>query len=180
LRKTLGLLAIIFGMIAGSATARILSREEALRLAFPEAQLQSDVVFLTQQEIEEITRISGVKVETALVSRTVARQGSTIAGRAYLDTHIVRTKKESLLVILDAEGKVRRVEVVAFLEPPEYLAPDRWYRQFEGKQMSEDLRIKRDIPSVTGATLTAQATTDAVRRVLATDQVLQKRQQEKP
>ena len=42
-----------------------------------------------------------------------------------------------------------------------------WYEQYEGQELDDDLALKRDIRPVTGATLTARATTEAVRRVLA-------------
>lgn len=78
--------------------------------------------------------------------------------------------------MLDANGKLKRVEVVAFLEPPEYMPPDIWYRQFDGKSLSDNLRIQKDIHPVTGATLTANATTDAARRATAIDQILRAKQ----
>jgi Na+-translocating ferredoxin:NAD+ oxidoreductase RnfG subunit len=73
------------------------------------------------------------------------------------------------------DGTVKRVEVVAFLEPPEYMPSERWYQQFEGQQLDEDLTLDRDIHAVTGATLTAKATTAAVRRMIAIDQIVQRR-----
>ena len=167
----------LFLMLA-VAEGKVISREEALGAAFPGAEIRSGVVFLTDSETKEIARISGVDVPTALVARYTAVQGGEVIGRAYLDTHTVRTKKESLLIILDAAAKVKRIEVVAFLEPPEYAPPDRWYQQFEQKQLNDRLRVGGEIHPLTGATLSARVTTDAVRRVLATDQLLQKREKQ--
>jgi hypothetical protein len=86
----------------------------------------------------------------------------------------VRTKKESLLIILDAGGVLQRIEITAFLEHPEYQAPLSWYRQYEGKSLDDDLYIDRAIRPVAGATLTARATNQAARRVLAIDKVLRR------
>lgn len=174
------LLFVLLVCLAESALCKIITREDAMRLAFPGAEIQSSMVFLTDQEMKTAAQNSGVPVTTALVASYKALRDGKIIGRAYLDTHVVRTKKESLLVILDAEGKVKRVEVVAFLEPPEYMPPDVWYKQFEGKALSEQLQIKKDIHPVTGATLTAQSTTDAVRRALAIDQILRAKEAKKP
>jgi Na+-translocating ferredoxin:NAD+ oxidoreductase RnfG subunit len=93
-------------------------------------------------------------------------------GYAYLDTHRVRTLPETLMVVLEPDGGVRRVEVVVFREPIEYIPRDSWYGQFEGERLSDELALKRDIRPVTGATLTARATTEAVRRVLAIHAVM--------
>lgn len=162
-------------MIPALSEARIVSREEALAAAFPGAKIEPAMIFLTETERKEISKISSIEITTALVARYVAFVNGKQSGRAYLDTHTVRTKKESLLVILHADGKVRRVEVVAFLEPPDYLPSDKWYEQFQNRELNRDLQVSAAIRGVTGATLTAHATTAAVRRVLATDQVLAKR-----
>ena len=90
-----------------------------------------------------------------------------MVGFAYIDTHRVRTLPETLLVILEVDGSVRRVEVAAFREPLDYKPGDSWYRQFDDEELDRDLSLDRDIRPITGATLTARATTDAVRRVLA-------------
>jgi Na+-translocating ferredoxin:NAD+ oxidoreductase RnfG subunit len=78
------------------------------------------------------------------------------------------------MVVIDPSGAVRRVEVVSFREPLDYVPREGWYRQFDGEELDDDLQLKRDIRPVTGATLTARATTDAVRRVLAIHQVAEK------
>ena len=44
--------------------------------------------------------------------------------------------------------------------------------QYDGEKLDDDLSLKRDIRPVTGATLTARATTEAVRRVLAIHRVV--------
>jgi len=69
--------------------------------------------------------------------------------------------------VLDTDGTVRRVEVVTFREPLEYMPRKGWYEQYQGQELDDDLALKRDIRPVTGATLTARATTEAVRRILA-------------
>ncbi|MBI2838616.1 MAG: FMN-binding protein [Acidobacteria bacterium] len=169
---------LVLGLPIGdpSLEARVITREEALSMSFPGATFESSIIFLTKEEEQEIAKQSGSPAPSAMVARYLARAGGKIVGRAYLDTHIVRTKKESLLVILDADGKVKRIETVAFLEPPEYIPPDRWYQQFQGQALDDGLRLGRDIHPVTGATLTARATTDAARRALATDQILLRRE----
>jgi hypothetical protein len=113
-----------------------------------------------------------VEVPSALIARYIVRRDGALVGRAYVDTHTVRTKKESLLIALDASGRVKRVDVVAFLEPQEYQAPPAFLGQFGGRGLEDDVRVHRAIRPIAGATLTAGAVTDAVRRVLAIDAVL--------
>jgi Na+-translocating ferredoxin:NAD+ oxidoreductase RnfG subunit len=167
-------------LAAPVAHTKVVSRKEVLQSAFPDAQVRQTMIFLTDQERKEASHLSGQEIESALVARYTAKKNGEEIGRAYLDTGLVRTKKQSILVLLNPDGSVKRVEVVAFLEPPEYMASDRWYRQFEGKTLTSDLHLNGSIHPITGATLTARATTDAVRRVLAIDQVLSQKKQAKP
>lgn len=162
-------------LLPAALNAKIISREEALKLAFPDAEVRQSMIFLTKDEQDEASKLSEISIESGLVARYDAMKDQKSIGRAYLDTHIVRTKKESLLIVLSDDGKIRRIEVVAFQEPPEYLPSEKWYQQFEGKSLDPDFRLKKEIHPVTGASLTAQASTDASRRVLAIDQILQKR-----
>jgi Na+-translocating ferredoxin:NAD+ oxidoreductase subunit G len=168
-----GFLAIL--LLPLIAQAKIISRDEALKLVFPDAEIRQSMIFLTKDEQDAASKLAGVAIESGLVARYDAMKDQKPVGRAYLDTHVVRTKKESLLIVLNEDGKIWRIEVVAFQEPPEYLPNEKWYEQFQGKALDPDLRLKKEIHPVTGATLTAQASTDASRRVLAIDQILQKR-----
>jgi Na+-translocating ferredoxin:NAD+ oxidoreductase subunit G len=170
--KILGAILLLFVTVVSAET---ISREQALQAAFPDSKIRSSVAFLTDHEKQEVEKKSGADVTTALVACYFAEKDGKETGRAYLDTHVVRTKKESLLVILKPDGTLKRVEVVAFLEPSEYLPSERWYQQFEGQALDDSLNLERDIHVVTGATLTARATTEAVRRVMAIDTILQRK-----
>jgi hypothetical protein len=155
--------------------ASVISREEALALAYPGASIRPETIFLTEQERKEAATRAGVEIASPLVARYIATRDGKLAGRAYVDTHTVRTKKESLLILLGENGLVKRIEVTAFLEPPEYQVSPSWYAQYQGKTLDENLNLQRSVRPVAGATLTATAANQAVRRVLAIDQVLQQR-----
>ena len=61
----------------------------------------------------------------------------------------------------------------------DYLPREGWYRQFDGRHLDDELHLDRSIRSVSGATLTATATTAAARRILALHHVIERRH-EKP
>jgi len=155
--------------IAGGAAATVLvTLEEALDLAFPDAKTERQTLFLSLDQQREISQRSGHELSGALVTRFVASSlDGDVIGFAYVDTHVVRTLPETIMVIVDSTGAVKRVEVVSFREPLEYMPREGWYRQYDGEKLNDDLALKRNIRPVTGATLTARATTEAVRRVLA-------------
>lgn len=150
-----------------------ITREEALALAYPGASIRAERVFLTSDQRRRASSLAGEEIPTSLVGRYVATVGAEPAGRAYVDTNVVRTKKETLLISLDPRGLVRRVDVTAFLEPPEYRPPAPWLGQYTGRPFDEGLRLNRTIRPIAGATLTARAVSSALRRILAVDTVLQ-------
>ena len=173
-RVTVGVLAWLF-LVPGlvGAQSGLVTREEALAAVYPGATVEAERVFLTAEQTRRVAELARADVPSALVARYVARRDGQIVGRAYVDTHVVRTKRERLLISLEPQGRVRRIDVTAFLEPREYLALEPWLRQYNAKPLDNDLALQRSIRSMAGATLTAQATNEAVRRVLAIDRVLE-------
>ena len=160
-------------LIAAVASAADITRDEALALAFPGATIRAEQLFMTPEQQKRAAATGGVEVSSALVARYVATKDGQAIGRAYVDTSTVRTKKETLLISLDPAGRVKRIDVTAFLEPAEYHAPEAWLRQYRDRALSDDLALNRAIRPIAGATLTARAVNAAVRRILAIDQVLQ-------
>lgn len=159
-------------MATAAPFAQSLSREEALAAVYPGADVRAEQVFLTPPQLKHVAMRTGTDTPSALVARYLATRNGQVAGRAYVDTHTVRTKRESLLISLDAQGQVIRVDVTAFLEPSEYRAPEPWLGQYRGRALDDDLGINRAIRPIAGATLTARAANSAVRRVLAIDEIL--------
>lgn len=144
-----------------------LTVDEALTLAFPGAKVAKDTVYLTDEQRAKASKLCGEDVEIKIARPYVARVDGKVVGTAYIDVHRVRALKETLLVVVDTEGKVARIEVLAFGEPLEYVPKAEWYAQFTGKVLDDELNLKRSIRGIAGASLSARATTDCVRRVLA-------------
>jgi electron transport complex protein RnfG len=156
-----------------SAGARVLlTVDEALRLAFPGATVERRTLFLTPAQLARAEALGGQKPASAIVHPYVATKDGAAVGTAYFDSHVVRTLAETVMVTVDPAGRVGRVEVLSFDEPPDYLPRAEWYRQFDGKPLDRELELRRAIRPVAGATLTARATTDAARRVLALHQAI--------
>ncbi len=149
--------------------------DEALRVSFPEATFARDTLLLTEPEKYRAAELSGQNTPPALVSRYLIRQDGDVVAYAYLDKHKVRALPETLMVVLDAEGVLQKVHILAFREPQEYLPRAGWYRQFRGKTVDDEIRMKKNIDGVTGATLTSRATTQCARRVMAIHEVLKER-----
>lgn len=159
-------------LCAGLLQARVLKTpEEALALAFPGSQVSKQAHYLSPEQKASLAA-QGLGEVPALVFQYRVQRKGTLLAFAYLDTHRVRTLPETLLVVLSPEGQVLRVEVLAFSEPPDYLPREVWYRQFAGTSAETPPHLGQNVRPVSGATLTAQATTSAVRRVLALHRTL--------
>jgi hypothetical protein len=146
-----------------------MTRDEALLFVFGDARVERKAVFLTDEQLERVRDLSrgGIEIKSALVTQYVATSNDGLLGTAYFDTHPVRTLQETIMVVVTPEGTVDRVEILSFLEPREYLPRDAWLKQFEGRALDGDLTLEKSIHGITGATLSARAVTDAMRRVLA-------------
>lgn len=153
----------------------LMTQEEALRLAFPEpAVIERRTAYLDDAQVADVRRLaepwSGR--DRAVVTYYVGYQADESLGAAYFDAHRVRTLQEVLMVVVDPGGRVSRVEVLGFAEPPEYMAPEGWLELFSGRMLEAGTSTRGDIPILTGATLTSHAVSEAVRLSLALHQVI--------
>ena len=164
--RILAPLCITASLIAGLPTT-----QEALALAFPGAQFSRKEHWLTEPQARQVQERAGTLLSGLWQVAYEARREGRLVGVAFLDTHRVRTMQETAVVAI-ADGRILRVEVVAFREPPEYMAREAWLRQFDGRPLDSQLTLKGAIRPLSGSTLTANALTDAARRGLALHQLL--------
>lgn len=173
LRTLLLGLALASPLAAPAAATVFHSQNDALALAFPDAErIESETFVLTAEQARRVEELARAPVETKLVRFWHGVRGDAIQGYALIDVHTVRTHPEAFMVVLEPQGGVRSVRILAFHEPLDYLPPDRWYEQFSGRSERDALRVGGDVHGIVGATLSAQATAQGVRRALALYRVL--------
>ena len=167
------LILLLTAQVAGAVVFH--ARDEALHLAFPDAdRIEPRDFFLTAEQRHTIEEKAGAKIESDLLTVYVGHRGDSVTAYAILDTHLVRTLPETMMIVLNLQGQVTATHVLAFYEPTEYMASERWLEQFKGRSESAELRVGRGIAAITGSTLTSNAVTTAVRRALAIYAVLLK------
>jgi hypothetical protein len=168
-RRAAILAATVAALIAVPASAAAQSRPspaEALALAFPTADsVERVTLYLTDSAVARVTRRARSAVPAVVTVYVAWSQGRSV-GAGYFDAARVRTEREVLLIVVGQDGRIRRVEVVAFGEPPEYAPPERWLTQFVGLDSTAASSGDPVVP-ITGATLTTRAVEGAARRVLA-------------
>lgn len=163
-------------LLAADAGATVYhSRDEALQLAFPDAErVQPKEFFLTAAQRAAIEEQAKSPLESDLLTVYIGYRGGQPIGYALFDTHIVRTLPETFLIVLSPQGAVTATHLLAFYEPAEYAPPQRWLGQFRDARLSSELRVGRSIAGITGSTLTAEAVTAGIRRALSIYAVLLK------
>lgn len=172
------LLALLVLLASAARPARGVERatpESALAAVFGDARIERKSTALSDAELDAAKQLCGETPSARLAIWHEATRDGVVVGRGWLDTHVVRTLPETILVSCDDQGRVLRVDVLTFREPPDYLPPARWLRQFDGKPLDADLAISRDIAALGGATLSGRAVTNAVRRCLALDAQIRSR-----
>jgi len=157
------------------------TRDQLLASAFPGCSFERQPRTLTREQMKQVKKLAGTTPTSPLIFTYRALRADPTAaskqqvGTVYFDAHKVRTLPEVLLVAVNQDGTVRRVEVADFKEPQEYEADPKWLAQFDKKALSPELQLKRDVRNLVGCTLSARAATDAVRRVLVIDRLLKER-----
>jgi FAD:protein FMN transferase len=118
-------------------------------------------------ERQQIERRLGWKLEADTLVFHRAQRGGQDLGWAMVTDEIGLHLPITFLVHVTPARKVGAVWVLVFRESRGgEIHRERFLRQFAGKDLASPLRLERDIVGITGATLSARASTAAVRRVL--------------
>jgi len=149
-----------------------LTKDDALKKAFPDAEIERKTLFLSDEDVKRVESLSGAKVESKILTYYIAVENGGVIGYAFFGSHIVRTKPEIYTTVINPDGSIKYVEILAFYEPEEYLPPKRWFEQFGGKVLDDNLWTKRGISAVTGATLSANSITQEVRKTLSVFKIM--------
>jgi hypothetical protein len=169
---------VCFAVITSSISFATIfySKNEAMVLAFGEdAQVETLSLFPDDQQITTIQQEAKVKLDSGLFTFYVGKQKDKILGYAAIESITVRTKPETLMIVLTPEGSVRNVFTLAFHEPPEYQPPERWFDQLIGKPL-EEMDFSKGIQGVAGATLSTRAAISSVRKTLSVYRTMVKNQ----
>ena len=130
---------------------------------FGAASLKPFPVVLTSQQQAHLKEASSVSLPF---------QGNRIwkaadGGWFIVDEVVGKHEMITYAVALNADGSVRRVEVLEYRESYGYEVADaKWLGQFDGKTAASSLHLGQDIQNISGATLSSKHLTDGVKRVL--------------
>lgn len=167
---------LLLSQVSPSYAKIFYSKNEALELAFgKDAQVEQLSLFPDEQQVAKIQELAKAKLDSGLFTFYVGKAQGNILGYAAIETATVRTKPETLMIVLTTDGELRNVTTLAFHEPPEYQPPERWFEQLYKRPLAE-MDFNKGIDGISGATLSTRAAVGSVRKVMAIYQVMVKEQ----
>lgn len=131
-----------------------------------EVSIERDKIILSKDELNSIKQMAKLPVKSKLYRYYKVKSEDKIIAYAILITQKVRTKKATVLYFIENEN-VKFIEILAFLEPKEYIPKDTWMGQFDNKSLADEFKIGRDIPTISGSTMSARALSDGARLAIA-------------
>jgi Na+-translocating ferredoxin:NAD+ oxidoreductase RnfG subunit len=145
LRWTVPVAAVV-SIASPAYAAQYMSVAEAQKHAFPNA--------------------SFVEVQAGHVWK--AQAGGKEVGYFYFDHVIGKHLFIDYTVALGSDGRVRRVDILAYRESYGGEVRDAsWLQQFVGKSSHNEVRVNSDIRNISGATLSSTHLAEGVKKVLA-------------
>ena len=160
------ILAILF--YSSVINARVLiSPTEAMQEHFSsQAVVSKKNILLSKKNFRAIQKSAKVKLNTKIYRVYTAKTDKKILGYGILINRKVRSKNAVVLYFI-SKNILEGIEIIAFNEPKEYIPTKNWNAQFQNIKTDTMLKLSRDIPSISGATLSAKSITDASRIAFA-------------
>jgi len=145
-----------------------LSEDEALKLMFPKSErIRKDLIRLTPEKKAQVEERIGWKFPEEVFEIYIGETGAQIDGYALIQNTIGKHKPMTYMVGVDNTGHVLNVELLVFRESRgSEVRTKRFNVQYEGKTVSDPVRLNKDIINISGATMSVRSMTAGVKRVL--------------
>ena len=125
-------------------------------------------VNLDAGQLRQIRQISGVPQRTAQPHVWRATAGGKLLGWVIVDEVIGKHEFITYATGISPDGHALGVEIMSYRESKGGQVRDaRWRNLFRGKTVRDPFKLNKDIPNISGATLSSRNITDGVKRLLA-------------
>ncbi len=146
----------------------LLSPFDAMKMNFGEAiEVEKKNILLNNDEAQKVQELATTKLDTKIYRIFRAYENGQLQGYGILVTQKVRSKQTAILSIITLEGVLKTIEIIAFNEPMEYIPSSHWIKVLQNRTLTPSFNLGKEIPTVTGSTLSARAATKAARIALA-------------
>ena len=120
-------------------------------------------IILTKKQFSQVQSRAKAAVRTKIYRYYDIQSSTKRLGYAVLISRKVRSKKATVLYAFDNIGTLKFTEIMAFGEPPEYIPSTTWMNQLQNRDNTAILTVDKDIPTISGATLSARSITEGAR-----------------
>lgn len=145
-----------------------MNEEEAVRLMLPKSQrIRRELIRLTQEKKALIEDRIGWRFPEESFEVYIGETGDKVDGYAMLHNTIGKHRHMTYMVGVDGKGRCTNVELLVFREAKgSEVGKKRFNSQYEGKTVSDPIRINKDIINISGATMSVRSISAGVKRVL--------------
>ena len=145
-----------------------MTEEEALKAVLPKSQrVRKELLQLTAEKKELIEQRIGWKFPEDSFELYIGQTGDKVDGYAMIHNTIGKHKHMTYMVGVDATGACSDVELLVYREARgSDVGKKRFNAQYEGKTVSDPIRIHKDIINISGATMSVRSISAGVKRVL--------------
>lgn len=145
-----------------------MTEEDAVKIMLAGSdRVRKDVIRLSQEKKDAIEQRIGWKFPEESFELYIGETGDRIDGYAMVHNTIGKHKHMTYMVGVDNRGACKDVELLVFREAKgSEVRRKRFNAQYEGKTVSDPIRINKDIINITGATMSVRSISAGVKRVL--------------
>ncbi|MDP1947151.1 MAG: FMN-binding protein [Nitrospirota bacterium] len=145
-----------------------MTEEEALKAVMPKSQhVRKELIRLTAEKKELIEQRIGWKFPEDSFELYIGQTGDKIDGYAMVHNTIGKYKPMTYMVGVDAKGTCTDVELLVFRDAKgSEVRTKRFNAQYDGKTVTDPIRINKDIINISGATMSVRSMSAGVKRVL--------------
>jgi hypothetical protein len=148
-----------------------LSEDQAASVLFPTLKLTPQWIDLTREQSKTIEKASKERI---IFPRLRILWGPNKEA-LFIDKVVGKHEFITYAVAVGSDGAVQGIEIMDYRETyGDQIREESWRSHFKGKRATDPLTIEKDIPNISGATLSSVHITNGVRRVLKTYELLVK------
>ncbi|MEN4053194.1 MULTISPECIES: FMN-binding protein [Sulfurimonas] len=167
MKKTF-IFSLLFIFLTANLSAKVLlSPIDAMKENYGKSvTISKKNILLSNEDFKKVQAEAKTKLTTKIYRIYTAKKDGKILGYGILINKKVRSKN-GVVMYLISDGTLKGIEIIAFNEPHEYIPSKTWQEQFRDIKTNKMLQLSRDIPTITGATLSARSVTDSSRIAFA-------------
>lgn len=160
-------------VVAPAHATEYLSIEQAQKAIFPEAdRFVAAPVLLSDEQRDAIADKAGVKQRWERQEVWRAEKDGQLLGWFIVDNVVGKHEFITYAAGLLPEGKVKGVEILIYRETHgDQIREASWRKTLEGKTLADPFKLDRDVPNISGATLSCRNVMNGVKRLLVLQQV---------